>query len=132
MSTHLYADVKPAVAGLDPNAAERVELVRAQKALESLAAELNVWPLTTFYSDDRASVMGKSDKESLAEASEAAELFDPTRGLDTIHALRDRLPALPDGADIHVEQALAELTNLEEILVAAQANQARFRLYPGP
>ena len=132
MSTHLYAELKPAVAGLDPNATDRVELARAQEALESLAEELNVWPLTTFYGDGPADPQGMPDAKSPATSPEAAEWFDPTRGLDTIHALRERLPAQPEGVDIHVEQALAELTSLEVVLFAAQANQARFRLYPGP
>src|SRR5258708_4090832 len=126
MSTHLIAEIKPAVAGLAANALERVELVRAQEALESLAKALNVWPLTTFYNDEQP----RTDKAQEAESPAAAEWSDPTRGLETIRALRERLQAKPDSAGIQVDQAVAELTDLEGVLVAAQASKGRFRLYP--
>src|ERR1700687_674360 len=87
---------------------------------------LSVWPLTTFYNDERPS----TDNVQEAESPAAAEWSDPTRGLETIRALRERLRAKPDSADIGVEQAVAELSDLEGVLVAAQANKARFRLYP--
>jgi hypothetical protein len=125
MTTHLIAEIRPEAAGLDTNAMERVELVRSQEALASLAQELGVWPLTTFYNDDPAA----GDKAQNAESPAAAEWFDPTRGLETIRALRDRLQTKGDGADIQAPQAVAELTDLEGVLVAAQANKARFRLY---
>jgi hypothetical protein len=126
MTAHLYAEIKPALAGPETNAVKRVELVRSQGALESMAKAINVWPLTTFYNDEQPS----TDKVQEAESPAAAEWSDPTRGLETIRALRERLQAKPDSADIGVEQAVAELTDLEGVLVAAQANKGRFRLYP--
>jgi hypothetical protein len=126
MTAHLYAEIKPALAGPETNAVKRVELLRSQGALESMAKALNVWPLTTFYND----VQPSTDKVQEAESPAAAEWSDPTRGLETIRALRERLQAKPDSADIGVEQAVAELTDLEGVLAAAQANKGRFRLYP--
>src|ERR1700716_540228 len=108
MSTQLIAEIKPAVAGLDTNAVERVELVRSQAALESLAEALDVWPLTKFYNHDQP----PADKVQEAESPAAAEWSDPMRGLETIRALRERLQAKPDSADIRVAQAVAELNDL--------------------
>jgi len=126
MSTHLYAEIKPAVAGLETNAMERVELVRSQEALASLAQALGVWPLTTFYNDDPP----PADRTQAAETPAAAEWSDPTRGLDTIRALRDRLQTKGGGADIQAPEAVAELSDLERVVAAAQAAKGRFRLYP--
>jgi hypothetical protein len=126
MSTQLIAEIKPAVAGLDTNAVERVELVRSQAALESLAEALDVWPLTKFYNHDQP----PADKVQEAESPAAAEWSDPTRGLETIRALRERLQAKPDSADIRVAQAVAELNDLEGVLAAARESKGRFRLYP--
>src|SRR5260370_34093923 len=99
MSTHLIAEIKPAVAGLEANALERVELVRAQEALESLAKAMNVWPLTTFYNDELPS----TDKAQEAESPAAAERSDLTRGMETIRPLRERLQAKPDRAGLQAD-----------------------------
>ena len=131
MTTHLYVDVKPALAGLDPNANDRVELVRAQEELKSLAEELNVWPLTTFYSYDRAALEEFLNQDELASMPEEAQSFSAERGLETVQALRKKLPELLGGQAIRVEQAEKELADLETILWAAKAADSRFRLYPG-
>ena len=132
MTTHLYVEVKPALAGLDPNANDRVELVRAQDKLKSLAEELNVWPLTAFYCYDRNALGEFLSQDDLATMPEEARSFSAERGLETVQALRKKLPELLGGQDIRVEEAEKELADLEAILTAAKAADSRFRLYPGP
>jgi hypothetical protein len=132
MTTHLYVEVKPALLGLDPNVHNRVELVRAQEKLKSLAEELNVWPLTAFYSYDRAGMENLFRKDELATMPEEAQSFSPARGLETVQALRKKLPELLGGQDIRVEETQQELADLEVILTAALAADSRFCLYPGP
>lgn len=131
MTTQLYVEVKPALAGLDPNAKDRVELARAQDKLKSLAEELNVWPLTAFYSYGRANQEEIQGQDELATMPEEAETFSPERGLETVQALRRKLPELLGGQAIQVEEAERELADLETILTAAKAADSRFRLYPG-
>lgn len=133
MTIHLYAELNPKLAGINPNAKDRIELVKAQAELKQLALELNVLPLSAFYSYDLEMVEEFLDEAALeqAEKQNLPEWFEPEAGLATVRALQDRLRAAPEGLGFQVERALRELDDLENILVNAQAHRAHFRLYPG-
>src|SRR5689334_24031523 len=99
MTVHLYAELNPKIDEINPNASDRVELVKAQAELKQLATELNVLPLSAFYSYDLETLEEFLDQEALEQAKkqDIPEWFEPEAGLETVRALRDRLQAAPEG-----------------------------------
>jgi hypothetical protein len=111
-----------------------LELSRASKALDRLAKQLGVPPLSSFVSVD------EGDQELLAELAEEAgadisnwkpdpvKWFDPSEGLKTVQALIRRLTDDKKGVKKR-EEILKELTELQDALVGIGKKKARWRFW---
>jgi len=111
-----------------------LELSRAEKALDKLAKQLKVPPLTSFVSVD------VEDQELLAELAEEVgedisgwkpdpvKWFEPDEGLKTVQALIKRL-ADDETAMKKQAEILKELSELESALVGIGKKKAKWRFW---
>jgi hypothetical protein len=111
-----------------------LELSRADKALDKLAKQLKVPPLTSFVSVD------VEDQEMLAELAEEAgadisdwkpdpvKWFEPAEGLKTVQAL---IKKLADNEKAMKKQAeiVKELSELQAALVGIGKKKAKWRFW---
>ena len=104
---------------------DHVELARHKEALDQLADENGLVPLSAFESyapEDAAEFL---DEEELAVLPDA-QWFDPAEGRAAVralgHYLRSHLEAVPDQEDV-----LAEMTGIEEECADAEKAGVRFR-----
>lgn len=132
MSLNLYLVLHPPIQGLDANVADRIVLAKFGKDLDNLAVSLKVSPLSAFYSYDLETLAEFADDDTVEEMQRKGNLpiwFEASMGLISIRALRDRLRAGTDAFPFDKEQAAHELDDVERILVMAERQGSKFRLY---
>jgi hypothetical protein len=98
--------------------------------IDDLAAEIGVASLSGFFRPDRAAVAAFLRSQGVEPDDDALpddEWFEADAGLATVRGLLERLrddpAAVPQG-----EKVVADLEEIERILVPAEINGVRFRL----
>lgn len=110
--------------------ADGAALFHAAAALDALAEERGVPPLTSFAEDREPPADFDGAREELGEAlGPWTEWFSPTDGLRCVEGL---LAALADAAQRaripYADAVIDDLAALEDVLLVAKKRKARFRL----
>ena len=132
MGLNLYVALDPPVPGLNPNANDRTVLAKSSKAIDTLARSIGIAPLSAFYSYGLETLADIADDETIEQMRASGHVptwYIPQAGLDTVRALRDRLHDPAVGSAFDVAQAVRELEDLERILMEADKNGVKFRLF---
>jgi hypothetical protein len=134
MSNHLYIKLETKIDGIDPNGSDRVLLAKFQEELSTIASDLQVKPLTSFYcydADTLASYLDESELAALPAWRRVATWFHPDDALVTIKALRDFIQQDSGSLNFDADQADGELADCQKVLEAAQQQSVRFHCYVG-
>jgi hypothetical protein len=105
--------------------ADHGALARHKDALDQLADENGLVPLSAFESYDPEDAADFLDEEELAVLPDA-QWFDPTEGLAAVRALARYLRS-HIGAVADLEDVLADMTGIEEECADAEKAGVRFR-----
>ena len=138
MGVTLYITLERAVAGLDPNAQDRVLICRIQDELAEIASELGVPPLTLFYSYGVEEILkfvdDKDERARLRATAEPTPFFAAEDVRRTAEALHRHVvangPVILKKQDV-TSRVLNELQSCIDVASAAGKAGVRCRLHPG-
>lgn len=110
--------------------ADGASLFHAAAALDALAAERGLPPLTSFAEDREPPADFDGTREELGEAlGPWTEWFSPTEGLRCVEGLLAALGDAEQRARIpYADAVIDDLVALEDVLLVAKKRKARFRL----
>jgi hypothetical protein len=127
MGVSIYVSLERDIAGVDPLAINGKPLSRAIDTLDAWARANGLTPLMEMVSSppDEVADLMDVDVDDLPEHLAAEQWFSAADGLKTIRAMIEYLQQEPTAVKAS-DDVLADLQDIEAVLVAAEQAQVRF------